>query len=264
MKRFILSPWYLILTYISLVFAFAGIYNKFFSDQFYHQTIKYEKVFADLKSNILLDLKDGIIENFENYHGSKHLELKKGYIPIYVDIEKIKLDDLTIESDVLSFTGRFTYSDIYHSGPGRGQPIIYRYIFFIPETPLNIKPNVEGETREVGIQSNGDNPIKQEYVLPKKKGDLYSYIPLSRNSLDRIKTLYEYNRGIVKKNSFLRMLYFSAVTISTIGYGDIMPIDDTLRMIVSFEAILGIIFIGLFINALGNKYRFIQSDHSRS
>ncbi len=52
---------------------------------------------------------------------------------------------------------------------------------------------------------------------------------------------------------FWRMFYFSAVTITTLGYGDIVPISDLARLLVAAESILGIILIGLFFNALTRK-----------
>jgi hypothetical protein len=51
----------------------------------------------------------------------------------------------------------------------------------------------------------------------------------------------------------LRMLYFSAVTITTIGYGDILPITPSARLAVTFEAIFGAIFIGLFFGSLAPR-----------
>ncbi len=50
--------------------------------------------------------------------------------------------------------------------------------------------------------------------------------------------------------NFVRMLYLSAVTITTLGFGDVVPITTTSRLLVSIEAILGIVLIGLFLNAL--------------
>ena len=47
-----------------------------------------------------------------------------------------------------------------------------------------------------------------------------------------------------------RTLYLSAVTITTVGYGDIVPLTDLARAAVATEAITGIILIGLFLNAL--------------
>lgn len=54
-------------------------------------------------------------------------------------------------------------------------------------------------------------------------------------------------------NNFLRMFYFSTVVITTLGFGDIVPVTDMSRIIVSSEAILGVIFIGLFLNKLASN-----------
>ena len=51
-------------------------------------------------------------------------------------------------------------------------------------------------------------------------------------------------------DNLLRMLYLSAVTITTIGYGDIVPISPHARALVTGEAIVGAILIGLFLNSL--------------
>lgn len=49
-------------------------------------------------------------------------------------------------------------------------------------------------------------------------------------------------------DNFGRMTYFSAVTITTVGFGDIVPITSAARRWVAIEAILGIVLIGVFIN----------------
>ena len=49
---------------------------------------------------------------------------------------------------------------------------------------------------------------------------------------------------------FLRMLYLSAVTISTLGYGDIVPISTRARAFVTVEVIWGPVLLGLFLNSL--------------
>lgn len=57
-----------------------------------------------------------------------------------------------------------------------------------------------------------------------------------------------YSRG-----NFERMFYLSAITITTVGYGDIVPITSKARLLISIEEIWGIILIGLFLNSLANK-----------
>ncbi len=49
---------------------------------------------------------------------------------------------------------------------------------------------------------------------------------------------------------FGRMLYLSATTITTLGLGDVTPISGMARLPVGLEALLGIVFIGLFLNNL--------------
>lgn len=45
-------------------------------------------------------------------------------------------------------------------------------------------------------------------------------------------------------------LYFSAVTITTLGFGDYLPVTDTGKVIVGFQAVFGVCLIGLFLNAV--------------
>lgn len=39
--------------------------------------------------------------------------------------------------------------------------------------------------------------------------------------------------------------YFSLITLTTVGYGDIYPIHPAARLLVTFEAVTGVMFIGL-------------------
>ena len=50
-----------------------------------------------------------------------------------------------------------------------------------------------------------------------------------------------------------RMIYLSAVVITTLGFGDIIPITPEARILVAMEAITGIVFAGLFLNALAYR-----------
>jgi len=55
---------------------------------------------------------------------------------------------------------------------------------------------------------------------------------------------------IPRQRSYSRMFYFSAVTMSTLGYGDIVPITSRARTAVTCQVILGPVLFGLFLNAL--------------
>jgi hypothetical protein len=46
------------------------------------------------------------------------------------------------------------------------------------------------------------------------------------------------------------MAYLSAVTVTTLGFGDVTPVSSLARALVAAEAVLGIVLIGLFVNAV--------------
>lgn len=53
--------------------------------------------------------------------------------------------------------------------------------------------------------------------------------------------------------NFFRMLYFSVVVITTVGFGDIVPMTGGARALVAFEAITGVLLVGLFLNSVASR-----------
>lgn len=74
-------------------------------------------------------------------------------------------------------------------------------------------------------------------------------MPLSVASSHVLNDLLLAQQGIPKylSDSFARMYYFSAVTSSTIGYGDIVPLTTRARLLVALEGTLSMITGGLFL-----------------
>lgn len=54
-------------------------------------------------------------------------------------------------------------------------------------------------------------------------------------------------------DAYWRYFYFSAMIITTVGFGDIVPLTTAARLVVGFEAILGIAIAGMFINSVASK-----------
>jgi hypothetical protein len=61
--------------------------------------------------------------------------------------------------------------------------------------------------------------------------------------------------------SFLRSVYFSVVTITTLGYGDIVPASNFGMLLIILEAIFGVVLIGLFLNSLWQSYAARIEEH---
>jgi len=51
-----------------------------------------------------------------------------------------------------------------------------------------------------------------------------------------------------------RALYFSLITLSTVGYGDIVPVTPVARMLAAMEAMTGTLFMAVFISRLVALY----------
>lgn len=63
--------------------------------------------------------------------------------------------------------------------------------------------------------------------------------------------------------TFIGSFYFSVVTITTLGYGDITPQTDVARLAVSVQSLSGIFVIGLFLNAITYKFSERVQDVKR-
>lgn len=53
--------------------------------------------------------------------------------------------------------------------------------------------------------------------------------------------------------SYWDFLYFSVITLTTVGYGDILPNSTTVRMVVILEILLGSLLLIVFINLAASK-----------
>jgi hypothetical protein len=78
---------------------------------------------------------------------------------------------------------------------------------------------------------------------------------LPPHAFNRLVRFYNAAGGDPKYASdlWLRMFYFSAIVITTLGFGDITPVSTTARCWVAGEAILGVIVIGFFLYAVGAR-----------
>jgi hypothetical protein len=50
------------------------------------------------------------------------------------------------------------------------------------------------------------------------------------------------------------MTYFSLVTLATVGYGDILPVTNTARMLAMFQAVFGQFYIAVVVALFVGMY----------
>lgn len=57
-------------------------------------------------------------------------------------------------------------------------------------------------------------------------------------------------------------LYFSFVTLATVGYGDISPVASSVRMLAVAEAITGLLYMGILIARLVASYTTVRANEN--
>ncbi len=93
---------------------------------------------------------------------------------------------------------------------------------------------------------------KQVELLPLSFG---LKVKLSKSYNLQDDSIWEFKKVELGKVPYQIMdfLYFSAVTITTLGYGDILPNSTLIRCMVMFQTLSGLIVIGVFISRLLDK-----------
>ncbi len=68
-------------------------------------------------------------------------------------------------------------------------------------------------------------------------------------------------RGLADRQS--EFLYFSLVTLSTIGYGDIVPLSGEARMVAALEGITGVLYIAITVAILVSRFQHEALDKNQ-
>lgn len=93
---------------------------------------------------------------------------------------------------------------------------------------------------------------------PKSKSDMFSLPPSVYGTIylalipafALIYTLLP-NMGFNHEDmGFFEAMYFSTITVTTTGFGDVTPSNTFTRVFVMIEAVLGVVLVGLFLNAV--------------
>ncbi len=58
------------------------------------------------------------------------------------------------------------------------------------------------------------------------------------------------------------LLYFSLITLSTVGYGDIVPLSGPARIVTALEGMTGVLYIAITVAFLVGRFRSESSDYA--
>jgi hypothetical protein len=71
---------------------------------------------------------------------------------------------------------------------------------------------------------------------------------------------FQYTNNVIA-NRQSELLYFSLVTLTTIGYGDIVPLNGEARMLAALEGVVGVLYVAITVAILVSAFRRQPSSH---
>lgn len=240
------------MAYILFIPIFALIYHYYLPFEFFHSTSQFEKTTLNKDSDeICKQIKyemfgdrvsiDTVFNNEKiNFQGISVTSLHQtdSTINFYLNynlINETKSKNEYIEQ-VCGIDKKICCKDL-----GKYEPFYLRRFYIEPKkriVPINIDYWFLNTNNRKTLNDPSDKLISFSLKLNE---DLSYYV----NALS----------GFPSKTTgnFPRMLYFSTITITTVGFGDIVPLTNRARLLVGLESFLGVITIGLFLNSLANK-----------
>lgn len=132
-------------------------------------------------------------------------------------------------------------NDGVYSGTARGKPV--------PDLQSHFKDATAfAEDKRERLMLSASRRFEHPFARIRVEFWLASYVVL----IFAFATDYWWNSAGFKGNieSFTQAVYYSTVTITTLGYGDLSPATDTLRIACSLEAVFGIFVVGFALNSL--------------
>ena len=224
---------------------------------FYHSSVHLEKGLNRDAREILARVEHEIRSIFVAEHKGAVARNDKWSL----DIDNVHFYAIQVLDDSVSLIARAVF--VTSEGPRQEAHVRLRAVFRLRDFYAQWDPQTEEWVDYWIIRVEGGMPgLPSHLLFPYSRSGLNQevlWLPMSRALTMQIKGFRWATLGFPSevRGSFVRMLYLSAVTITTLGYGDIVPLTTRARLLVTAEAVLGIIVIGLFLNSLA-------ADHGRS
>jgi hypothetical protein len=238
--------------------------------QFYHSTVQYEQKFKD-DIAIIRDQFHSVITNLAEKRKYDTISEDCRVVPLgSIKFEGLTIDDYDkndlicrmqiYDEDTLVIKNKSTKVHI-----SKTCHIAFSIIDNTPDTSNSGELQYIVELYATDTSTLSKNIFRRFFFTdPEDRRRKYwtigvrvagGWVYISEQLYNRIDDYIQGKKGFPSYSSgnFGRMLYFSSTTITTLGYGDILPITTFARILVSLEAIWGTVLLGLFLNALANK-----------
>ncbi len=256
-----------LLLYLAAIPAFAFLYVFVTPHEFYAPHARFEPGAHLDTIQLASSLEAALHRSFNTRSGREFIVGNWKF-----DINSLRVDDVkSADGTQLSFRVRLSANGI---GELTGAKTLgWAIVATVKDRPTSVRFNGPNDIITYRFPdadfSTYASPFKEEntalFEIIFGQGDIGYGALAPALALDRQEELQfqRYLRGMKGDASsisdhFSRMAYLSSVVITTLGLGDIIPITAQARFLVALEAVSGIVFAGLFLNALA--YRASKSN----
>lgn len=244
--------------YLACIPLFACVYSFLPPNSFYHSTVQFEYPTMNEEANEVLEgIRASIVNRLADAPQAKACGIWR------IDPETVRVSSLDAREGKVRFSV---------SGQSSTEAIGHAEYYFSERLSITLNERMitkpRGGAATVYFLPTREGPAAPT-VGPLAKLDLPGcllpgdtefpapFLRVSMTVSEHMRNFAIAVRGFPSNipGQFWRMLYFSATTITTLGFGDIVPLTTSARMVVSAESVLGIVLMGLFLNSLAGEMK---------
>lgn len=257
-----------LLVYICLVPLFAWLFATRLNGEFYHTTAKFEAPLREDGTALIQELTVGIQENFRVGHNGEFVESNNWRVTSSdIQVNSISFPqadpgqavarlriivELRGVNDLLGAVSRTPFEIEF--------PVRMQLAIGLPDT------SEWREFKVVTLVQPQALPFDSKVLFPAQDIVSVAAFGLRQKTSEHLWNFWAATLGFPanEPGNGKRMLYLSAMTITTVGYGDVVPLTDGARAAVAVEAICGIAVAGFFVNAAFSARRPRGTPQSKS
>jgi hypothetical protein len=241
------------ITYLGLIFVFGLVYTFAVPDGFYAPYSQHDPDLAADQAALTTTLQAMIVRQYTDPLEQALANTPSGMSAHLPDPKNLQVGT---NGDSRQLTVEWRGFSPFVRGRGRYLwPLATLTIQKIVELPGGkTKLQLEVEPTFLVVPRSDVREIGQHFfetMFEGQRGKKEYQLPLEPNEVPIVKSYLlgvEGRTDSFRKN-LVRMMYLSAVVQTTLGLGDLLPMTMSARSLVGLQAVLGVIFAGLFVNA---------------
>ena len=128
---------------------------------------------------------------------------------------------------------------------------VVMFAFFVLATAFSLKRVLEGDVVDMNRIAGG---ISIYMLIGLIWASLYFFLSLLDPQAFNGVSDFRSDDAQLLRGAYMDLLYYSYVTLSTLGYGEITPVSRAAQSLAYLEAICGVMYVAVLVSALVGSY----------